>query len=201
MQHAWGPEPGLWFSKVTTDSILTFQQGRTNPLSVFGSGATEPRVLKWIRTFKVLVRFSSIAGNLWKTQLDILRMLHFETCSILTILTHCDMCWCISHEQWEDWRSQELSESEGHGGCCVCLRYNWELVSEVFLHSTSVQKKRCRNLHILMQFSPISRTIGHSLLSFLKMTFSGVPSSSGCHYHAYLFPERTYNISWCDLFW
>lgn len=96
MQHAY--RPGLWFSKVTTDSIWTFQQGRTNLLSVFISGETEPEVLKWLHTFKVLVLFFSIAWNLRKTQLDVLRTLHFQTRSIVTILMHCAICWCISHD-------------------------------------------------------------------------------------------------------
>lgn len=118
MQHAYRPEPGLWFSKATAESILTFQQGGAKLLSVFRSGETESKVLKWLRTFKVLVRLFSIAWNLWKTQLDVLRRLPFQTCSIITILMHRAVCWCISHEQWEDRRSQELSEPEGHDVCC-----------------------------------------------------------------------------------
>lgn len=108
------------------------------------------------------------------------------------------------------YQSRTARRLEVTGAPCTCRawcvlhvpRYSWELVSEVcFLGFNSVQKKRCRHVCILSQFHSISRTTGHSVLSFLKMTFSGVPSFSGCHYRVNLFPESTYNISQCNLFW
>lgn len=35
---------------------------------------------------------------------------------------------CISHDQWEDWKSEELSKPEGQEAHAV---YSWELVFAV----------------------------------------------------------------------
>lgn len=119
MQRAYRPEPGIWFFKSDYRLKFDFSSRDIKPffwIWKWGNRIESPEMVMYFQSLSLVLLYclelvENMTGHFMNTSF-----------SKVAALIHSAICRYISHEQWEEWRSQELSESEGHDTVCAVVQ-------------------------------------------------------------------------------